>query len=1043
MLWCVTLAFIGVAKVSSADESLPTSGPSLKVPDGYSIQLVASSPLVQRPITAAFDDAGRLYVADSSGSNDPVEKQLEDRPHRIVRLEDTDSNGFFDKSTVFADRMMFPSGTMFYGGSLYVSAPPSIWKLTDTNEDGIADERTEWLQGKTLTGCANDLHGPYLGPDGWFYWCKGAFAEQTYQVNGRDWTTRAAHIYRSRPDGSNFEPVLTGGMDNPVDVAHTSTGERVLTSTFLIHPAEGLRDGLIHSVHGGVYGKDHGVLEGHARTGDLMPTLRHMGPAAPCGLERYDGETFGEEYRDNFFACQFNLHKVSRHILRPVGSTFTTEDSDFVTSDNANFYPTDVLIDADGSLLIVNTGGWYKLCCPSSQLWEPNVLGGIYRVRKVGAKAPANPRGLTIGWSGLAIGEKWKLLSDLRPAVRKRATNDLAQLRESKAVKQLLLERITPQLANEANAHTITPTHVWALAQINTPESRQAIRALLRHSDEQVRHTATNVASLYRDAACTSELVEILKGDTPPNLRAAAEALGRIGDKSTVKALLAAAARADDRVLRHSITYALIEIGDPAATSAGLSETDPRVVACAAIALDQMPGGAVEASQIIPYLDADNEQLRGTAYWLVSRHSNWDGELTAWIETQWAIAAKQRDPARKHRIDEALDAILVDFADQPAVQKLLESAASDDRPIEVRRLALQTMSRAKVARPPAGWLVAITSAIHEGDPDLLPIAIAAARALPATEPFDSQLQKVLIEAADNRGLQTQLRVDALAIVAAGLPELSSRQFDLLIGALAPAGAITLRSSAADALSRAKLSPAQLDVLCDCMHTTGPLEIHRLLEPFARGNNDALGLKLIASLRQSPALSAVRLDVVRETLAGYGPAVQHGLEELYSLMDVDIATQRKRIEELLPRMQSGNVHRGREVFNSTKAACVACHRIGYAGGFIGPDLTRIGEIRSERDLLESIIYPSLSFVRSFEPVTVITTGGKVLNGQIRHETASEILLATGPNQEVRLQREDVDDLRPSTVSTMPAGFDKLLTIQELADLVAFLQSMKSN
>ena len=71
---------------------------------------------------------------------------------------------------------------MWFDGSLYVAAPPSIWKLTDTDGDGVADERVEWFQGKTLTGCANDLHGPYLGPDGWIYWCKGAFAEQTLRT---------------------------------------------------------------------------------------------------------------------------------------------------------------------------------------------------------------------------------------------------------------------------------------------------------------------------------------------------------------------------------------------------------------------------------------------------------------------------------------------------------------------------------------------------------------------------------------------------------------------------------------------------------------------------------------------------------------------------------------------------------------------------------------------------------------------------------------------------------------------------------------------
>ena len=265
-------------------------------------------------------------MADSSGSNDRVEKQLADRPHRIVRLEDVDGDGTFDRSVVFADRMMLPEGTMWFDGSLYVAAPPSIWRLTDTNGDGVADEREEWFQGETLTGCANDLHGPYLGPDGWIYWTKGAFAEQTHE---RGWQAGARDAGGARlPSSSRTTPrievVMTGGMDNPVDVAFTPTGERILTATFVEHPQAGRRDGLLHAVYGGVYGKPHAVIDGHPRTGDLMPVMCQLGPAVPAGLTRYASRVFGAEYRDNFFAAMFNLRKVTRHVLEPSGATFRT-----------------------------------------------------------------------------------------------------------------------------------------------------------------------------------------------------------------------------------------------------------------------------------------------------------------------------------------------------------------------------------------------------------------------------------------------------------------------------------------------------------------------------------------------------------------------------------------------------------------------------------------------------------------------------------------------------------------------------------------------
>src|SRR5947207_1281279 len=95
-------------------------GKTFTLADGFTIEKVAASPLVDRPIEADFDELGRLYVTDSSGSSDKVEKQQQEKPHRVVRLEDTDGDGKFDKQTIFADKLMFPEGAMWLDGSLYV-----------------------------------------------------------------------------------------------------------------------------------------------------------------------------------------------------------------------------------------------------------------------------------------------------------------------------------------------------------------------------------------------------------------------------------------------------------------------------------------------------------------------------------------------------------------------------------------------------------------------------------------------------------------------------------------------------------------------------------------------------------------------------------------------------------------------------------------------------------------------------------------------------------------------------------------------------------
>jgi len=75
---------------------------TLQVPAGFTAELVAGPPLVNRPISIAFDERGRLYATDSSGLSERAPVQFEKKPHRIVRLEDTDGDGRFDRSVVFA-----------------------------------------------------------------------------------------------------------------------------------------------------------------------------------------------------------------------------------------------------------------------------------------------------------------------------------------------------------------------------------------------------------------------------------------------------------------------------------------------------------------------------------------------------------------------------------------------------------------------------------------------------------------------------------------------------------------------------------------------------------------------------------------------------------------------------------------------------------------------------------------------------------------------------------------------------------------------------
>ena len=939
----------------------------IQVPEGFELRLAAGPPLVERPIVGAFDEQGRLYVAESSGSNEKVEKQLQKKPHSILRLEDTDGDGTFDKRVVFADRMMFPEGTLWFDGSLYVAAPPSIWKLTDTDDDGVADRREEWFQGKTLTGCANDLHGPYLGLDGWIYWCKGAFAEQTYPRPGKPpLVTRAAHVFRRRPGDTLVESVMTGGMDNPVDVVFTPGGERIVSATFVRQPGQGRRDGLIHAVYGGVYGKAHGVTDGHKKTGELLPPMTHFGPGAPCGLARYRSAVFGQEYQNNLFTSLFNLHKVTRHILVPKGATFETRDSDFLVSSAQDFHPTDVLEDADGSLLVIDTGGWYKLCCPTSQLAKPDVPGAIYRVRKRGAPRIKDPRGRRIGWDGLKPGQLAGLLDDERPAVRSQAIHRLAKLGNGG------FSALAGTMKSSSSVRARRGT-VWALTRIQDPGARAMVRTALSDQDDSVRQAALHSVSAWKDAEALPQLMDLLKSGSSHLRRTAAEALGRIGDKSAVPVLLAQASSENDRILEHALTYALIEIDDPIGTAEGLQATASTTRKAALIALDQMDSGKLTPGTVTATLSSEDGPLQDAAWWIIGHHADWGADLTGFFRRH--LADKTLTP-KKHQ---GLQRRLAELSTSAAIQELLASLVQETRSTDSQLAALRSMAQAPLRELPTAWTTALARVLSEKDTDLVRETVSTTTALPLPEEGADDLKSALLKVGRDVGREKSVRLQALAAVPEGPGSLEPEIFGVLIGSIEPSQPLALRSAGSTVLGKAQLIPEQLLTLTDSLRDVGPMELPKLLSAFSNSDDEMVGKRLLASLRESQSLGNLRPDQLQSSLLSFPKPLRDQAQELLTSLDLNIAQQKALLEKLLESCKGGDARRGQSVFNGSKAACSSCHEVGYLGGDLGPDLSRIGQIRSERDLLESMVFPSASFVRSYEPIVIETKSGEVHNG----------------------------------------------------------------
>jgi putative heme-binding domain-containing protein len=953
--------------------------PPIRVPDGWTVERAVKPGLVDRPIMAGFDERGRLYVADSAGVNLRFDKLMENPPHRLVRLEDADADGVFETGVVFADKLTFPMGVLAHRGFVYVASPPSLWRFRDVDGDGKADERTELVTKFGSIGNAADVHGPFLGPEGRLWWTDGRHGHNIKRSDGVLMAGKAARVFRCRPDGNDVEVVCGGGMDNPVELDFTDEGEPLVSADLF---RSGPRvDSIFYAIEGGVF-PYHEVLREFKRTGELLPSVVDLGWVAPSGIRR--SRTDGAWY-----TAQFNTHKLQRHVIERDGAGFRGRNEDFLTCEHPDFHPTDVVEDADGSLLLLDTGGWFRIGCPTSQVDKPNVLGGIWRLRRKDAPRVDDPRGLKLD----ASAPKAAWLDDPRFAVREMAIDVLPDAP---------LDGPTPRARRNA---------VWARTR-----GGRSVRPALADPDPSVRQAAARACGLERDREATASLIRLLEDPSPPVRREAATALGRLGTKDAVGPLLDALPGAD-RFLDHALIFALLTIGDDDALRAALRR-EPAVRRGALIALDQRD--ALAREELTPCLDPSSPALMQSALWVLSHRPAWSGEIAGLLRG-W-LAGPPREEIR---------GAVAAFARDPAVQDLVARAlrSPETRP-DTRVLLLESLAQAPLDRLPATWTAELRWALDSPEPAVVRQAVATLKATAILE-----YSAALLDLARDAGRDEELRVEAAA--AARPTSLDEPLLRLLLGAVSPAKPALLRMSAALALGHAATPESLLPTLA----SAGPMELPRLLAAFERSKNALTGRKLLAALEKSSALESLPADVVRRALAAQPDEVRAAAAPLLKRLEGDVDAQRARLAELEPLLAGGDAARGRDVFNGRTAACTSCHAVGPIGGRVGPDLTKIGGIRAPKDLLESIVFPSLSFVRGYEPAAIRTKDGSVLDGVVVRESADAVTLVQADRTERRVPRASIAELRQGRLSIMPQGLDRQLSAQELRDLVAYLVSLR--
>jgi putative membrane-bound dehydrogenase-like protein len=1080
------------APAGSTTQTVQINQTQFTIPVGMKLELVAEEPLTTWPMLADWDLQGRLLVVESGGVSKPIEDHNKQLLHRVVRLDDENGDGRFDKRTVIAKDLPFTEGVLCVGRDLLITAPPHIYRLIDADQDGVYEDRQIWFDGQTITGCANDLHGPYLGRDGWIYWCKGAFAEQRHELlGGKQLITSAAHIFRRRLSGGAIEPVMTGGMDNPVEVAVTPEGERFFTSTFLHTPGKfpGLRDGLAHAIYGGLYGKDYTkVIAGHIRTGELMPVMVELGAAAPSGLACLHSNQLlppamvGDQPElRTLVAAQFNLQKVSSHRLQPAGASFTTINRDLVSADRIDFHPTDILEDSDGSLLVIDTGGWYDLCCPSSRIDQKTAAGGIYRLSRQEPKplpansgqqsAPTRTPGVSPNNSSTAELPTPEVLVeqliDVRPWVRRYAQLQLIELSESADRDPRLSSTVTQALHRGMNDQALPLdqrlTYLWSLGILSDPSSLSLIADLLYTTrQDSLVQAACHILSLHRYQPAREPLENLLGHANLHVRRAAAEALGRLGDAESARLLLAEldSLALEDRHLQHSVNYALIELSavevalSELATANNISASDNAATAIAdqpsagrvanlrkriaLLTIDQLQAhDRLTAEMLVDNLLSDDTELRRTVSLILANNPQWAADAS-YLSTMDALY-RQEIPAAspKGSAEDALRTIIAGWRGTSVVQDLLAGWLAD---VEAKSTTNQNrliglISAFAGEELPASWNVPLAEWLSLSDDEPLVELAAALSGLKIG--IDDVVSSTMLQRAA-KAESPSVRLALLAALPVGSSLDNSHLEETVLQALTE----DQPSLAIESLQRIKLSVSSGRELLAGLADQPARQLPIVVEAISRIHEDSLDRELLNLLPTIPAARTLAGEQILNLYRGRSSALQHAAQQTIAELTRPDSDVQEKVDRVLAQLTPGDPIRGLQLFRSSKTACSGCHRLGYVGGEIGPNLTHIGSSRTRSALLEAILFPNARLEQSYQPTKVLTHDGQVYNGLItRHLSPTQFEMQLSADKTVLLSTDDVAEQQPSQVSIMPSGLAELLTPEELSDLMAILESAK--
>ncbi len=992
---------------------------------------------------------GSLKDHNKDGSIDW--KDLTYHKESIYKLTDTDRDGVADKITVFAEGFNSPvsgiaAGVLYYDGWVYVTAIPDVWRLKDTDGDGVADVKEVIATGfgGHIAYAGHDMHGLRLGPDGRIYWTVGDKGGNVSSKEGRRFFfAHEGAVLRCEPDGSGFE-VFARGLRNTQEIAFDAFGNVIGVDNDGDQPKE--RERLMYLLEGSDTGwrnqhQYQAVESRWIKENMWMPPgapdqpLTITPPIAnysdgPAGFLYEPGHALDGELREHFILDQFPKGKMDAFALVPDRDSFRQE-----------------------KLRVINEGlmGIGMTWAPDGRAYFADWIGGY----------PLDGKGAV-----------WRM--DVAPNVDKTSEAFLSK-------------------------------------PFSVAIPKEDLLGLLGHRDQRVRINAS--IRLHRLGAWSEMLALALKAESPRFARIHAiwgygmgVRLGKVADVSASSALLDDA----DSEIRVQALKILSEAKPSPAVAlkvaAQLKEADLRVRTQAGITLGKTGTYAIfdsffrdaEADLRMPWLR--HGLVSGLAGTQSSENLLRFAQTKTGAEAVFATLAlvRQKSPllarllthANPEVVTEAARAIHDDEGIPSAQAELAAAFGQPNLSFHAARRALNANLRqgdeAALQRV-LNWTIAQT--------DGAPLRLEALNALlvfdqpPVLDSVDGTARKH--PPRDPARIAALVRARQVELLSLRRPEERARALSLLVKYEAELPFPILQSLAEDL----KASPAvRLQTLrLIGRRTDEPVAVARTLRNAAgEGNPSEVRVEALSQLFRRDVTAA--LEVARQIIDSKAAKTPEKQAVVVALRGRTEPSARKLLQELVARLaarkldaglkldvfelagesddpavtaalkaylspgkgapklaapglphelltEGGDAERGKTIVNAHLAAnCTACHRVDSdEGSEVGPILRYVGAQRTKAEIAESLVEPSAKIVPGFGVETIVLKDGTTLAGSVLKDDAKtlEVRMPDGKMQKVPVVSVAS---RTPPVSVMPPMLG-ILTPTEIRDVVSYLSGLK--